>query len=54
MSTLTFLLLGLAAVEVPNVASDPFVVVEFYGFRITLLILFFVGLFKLVRDELRR
>lgn len=35
-------------------ASDPFAVIEFYAFRVALLIVFFVALFRLVKNEISR
>jgi hypothetical protein len=45
--------LFLAEPGVQAIASDPFFVVEFYTFRAALLILFIVGLYRLVRNEVR-
>jgi hypothetical protein len=32
-------------------AADPFFLVEFYAFKIALLVFFFVGLYRLVKHE---
>ena len=34
--------------------SDPFFTIEFYAFRVALLVLFLVGLYRLVRNEIGR
>lgn len=39
---------------VQAVVSDPFFVVEFYAFRAALLILFIVGLYRLVKREVTK
>lgn len=36
------------------IGTDPFLLLEFYAFRIALLILFIVGLFRLVKREIGR
>ena len=36
------------------VASNPFVLVEWYAFQVTVLILFVAALYKLVRNELKK
>jgi hypothetical protein len=35
-------------------ASDPFAVVEYFAFRSTLLILFLIGLYRILRNEFHR
>lgn len=42
-----------AAAGVP-VSSDPFFLVEFYAFRGALLVLFVMGLYRLVKNEVTR
>ena len=34
--------------------SDPFGAIEFFAFRVALLILFLLGLYRIVRHEIRR
>ena len=36
------------------IAADPFFYVEFYAFKVALLVFFFVGLYRLVKHEVRK
>jgi len=46
--------LYLLGAGVQAVVADPFFVVEFYAFRTALLILFIVGLYRLVKSEVTK
>ncbi len=50
------LLLSLFSVEATlgSAPSDPFFAVELYAFRVALLILFMVGLYRLLRHEIKK
>jgi hypothetical protein len=45
--------MGELRIMVPT-PSDPFFTIEFYAFRAALLILFLVGLYRLIRNDIGR
>lgn len=46
--------MSLLALSQTAVVPDPFFFVEFYAFRLALLIFFVVGLYKLVKHEVQK